>query len=140
MTSYSHTTQIFTGSSILLLLRIQNWLISVHYNLWFTEKALEVWHLSYTVINYRSSKQGRISLWLKILVFVHAVNENVRFMEEQVSLSVVKLSPVYKSHTAYGLSQGAVIFDQSNYCSICVKMEIGDWLFPLNCNGLYIWS
>lgn len=61
------------------------------------------------MINYRSSKQGRISLRLKILVFVHAVNENVRFMEEQVSLSVVKLSPVYKSHTAYDPSQGAVI-------------------------------
>lgn len=81
----------------------------MHYNLRFTEKALEVWHLSYTVINHRSSKQGRISLRLKILVFVHAVNENVRFMEEQVSLSVVKLSPGYKSHTAYGLYQGAVI-------------------------------
>lgn len=61
------------------------------------------------MINYRSSKQGRISLRLKILVFVHAVNENVRFMEKQVSLSVVKLSPGYKSHTAYGLYQGAVI-------------------------------
>lgn len=70
--------------------------------MWFMW-SLEVWHLPYTMINRCSSIERSKTAIKELLVLVYVVNENVRFVEKQVSRYGVNkpVTCVYKSCTAY---------------------------------------